>query len=221
MRAKKWLIHAFVLFHLAAAVVWAFTDSPPRTKLERAARGRFAFYMFPTGLWQAWDMFAPNPALANVYLEAEVTFRDGSRTMWKFPRMEQLGYWERYRKERYRKWANERVASAGEGPGGALLCNAAARFAARQVERPDNPAVSVNLVRYRAEIPPPSRQQLARPSAREWERETIYTCRLDRPAAMSAATVPATTATAPATATSADDFAVPPAAGGSPEGPVP
>ena len=161
MRAKKWLIHAFVLFHLAAAVVWAFTDSPPRTKLERAARGRFAFYMFPTGLWQAWDMFAPNPALANVYLETEVTFRDGSRTMWKVPRMEQLGYWERYRKERYRKWANERVASAGEGPGGALLCNAAARFAARQVERPDNPAVSPAMTRPAIFLPAASRHTVA------------------------------------------------------------
>src|SRR5688500_9758287 len=216
MRAKKRLIHAYVLFHLAAVGVWACTDSPPRTKLERAARGRCAFYMYPTVLWQAWNMFAPNPAMANVYLEAEVTFRDGSRTTWKFPRMEQLGYWERYRKERYRKWANERVASGGEGPADPTLCDAAARFAARQVERPDNPAVSVDLVRYRAEIPPPSRQQLAHPSAPEWERETIYTCRLDRQATTPAA--PATTA--PAITPSANAIAVPSAAGGSPEGPV-
>src|SRR3712207_1254298 len=98
--------------------------------------------MYPLGLWQSWDMFAPNPAMANVYLEAEVTFADGSRTTWRLQRMEQLSYWQRFRKERYRKWGNERLVTNADGTPNPLLCDAAARFAARQVERPANPAVT-------------------------------------------------------------------------------
>ena len=215
MRSAKLFLHAFVLFHLAAVVGWAFTPEAPGTKFERAVRNRFAFYMLPTGLWQSWDMFAPNPAMANVYLEAEVTMRDGSRTTWRFPRMEQLGYWQRFRKERYRKWAHERIATTGEGPADPMLCDAAARLAARQVGRPENPPAVVELVRYRAAIPPPSRQELARPSAPAWERETIHTCRLDAPAP--GASAPATGPSAPDTGPSA----APATTGGSPEGPVP
>jgi hypothetical protein len=139
-------------------------------------------------------MFAPNPVMANVYLEADVTLRDGSHVTWPFPRADRMGYFERYRRERYRKWATERVWAGGKvNPG---VAQAAARFAARQVERPGNPAASVDLVRYQALIDPPKRKPL--PHYREepgaWDRLVFYTW---TPQGGRVTTAPATAPAAP------------------------
>jgi hypothetical protein len=192
-RLKKNLIHAFVLFHLTAVAAWSFTSSDSTSKLHKVVRSRFAFYMLPTGLWQAWNMFAPNPAISNVYLEAEVTLADGSRVTWKFPRMNELGYFDRYRRERYRKWASERVWTSGQVD--RLVAEPAARFAARQVERPDNQARVVELVRYRAQIRSPKRDEIARHDEvpQEWERLVFFTYQLDAEGRAGAFTMPAAT----------------------------
>jgi hypothetical protein len=154
--------------------------------------------MYPLGLWQSWIMFAPNPAMHNAYVEAEVTFRDGSRTTWPFPRMEKLGYFERLRKERYRKWANERIIFMFSRPD-PVLAEAAAKYVVRQVGgRADNPPEKVELVRYRAFIPPPGRRELVRYDfeSPEWERQSILTCHFDAEGAVTSVESPAA---APAT----------------------
>jgi hypothetical protein len=142
-------------------------------------------------------MFAPNPWMSNDYVEAEVTFREGSRATWPFPRVDRLGYFARYRMERYRKWGNERVWAAGSGD--PLLAEAAARFAARQVGRRGGTVERVDLVRYRAPIPSPRGKSLvphdATPQA--WDRQVFFTWR------------PAGPSTAPAT-TPAKDASPPP-----------
>jgi hypothetical protein len=172
---RRAVIHAFVLFHLAAVTAWSFTSTESKAPVDRAVRSAFGWYMFPTGLWQAWNMFAPNPGMSNVYVEAEVTLRDGSTATWRFPRMDELGYFERYRVERYRKWGNERVFAGGKPD--PVIAADAARFAARQVERPGNPATRVELARYRAQIPSPRRGGLAPHDqpVLEWDRKVFFT----------------------------------------------
>ena len=142
-------------------------------------RSRLAAYVMPFGFGQRWDMFAPNPPLSNNYLEAEVTFADGSRQTWRFPQLNQLGYFQRYRRERHRKWAGERVIAAGRPhPAGA---EAAARFAVRQVGRRGSWPRTVELVRYRAQIPSPQRGRLPpyTEAPRDWARQPIYLCEFD------------------------------------------
>jgi hypothetical protein len=202
-RVRKILIHAFVAFHVTAVVFWSFSNSPLRTPLEKRVHPKFGRYMYPLGLWQSWIMFAPNPAMHNAYVEAEVTFRDGSRTTWTFPRMDKLGYFERLRKERYRKWANERVVYMFSRPD-PVLAEAAAKFVVRQLgTRPDNPPETVELVRYRAYIPPPGRRGLVRYDFEptEWERQPILTCHFDAAGDVTRIESPATAPSAfPATA---------------------
>ena len=36
-----------------------------------------ARYLSTTGLWQYWDMFAPDPSNLDVWFDALVTYRDG------------------------------------------------------------------------------------------------------------------------------------------------
>jgi hypothetical protein len=172
---KRAVLHALILFHLAAVACWSFSTIDSRMPLNQMLRSRLGWYVWPTGFWQAWDMFAPNPVVANIYLEADVTLSDGSHVTWEFPRADRMGYFERYRKERYRKWATERVWSQGRvNP---RIAQAAAEYAARQVERPGNPVRRVELVRYQSLIDPPRRAPLPHyrkpPSA--WDRLVFFT----------------------------------------------
>jgi hypothetical protein len=180
---KKALIHAFVAFHLFAVLAWSFTPEQGPGPLSKALCRRVEHYMLPTGLWQSWMMFAPNPAMYNVYLQAEVTFRDETHATWQFPRLETFGYFERYRKERYRRWASGRVWIQGlNGGANRAVGEAAAQYAARQVSQdPANPPARVELYYYYARIPPPSREQLARrvPSPPVWERKSVFACEFD------------------------------------------
>lgn len=66
------------------------------------------WYMESTGLWQYWDMFAPNPLSLDHWFDSEVTYKDGSRKIQPYPRMASMSLPERYVKERFRKYS-ERV----------------------------------------------------------------------------------------------------------------
>ena len=176
------------------------TSADSTAPLDKMIRSRLGPYVLPLGFWSQWNMFAPNPPISNNYLEAEVTFADGERATWRFPRVDQMGFFERYRGERYRKWASERVVAAGRPL--PLVAEAAAGFAARQVERPGNPRRRVELVRYRSQIPSPKRGRL-RPHAEppgDWERQVLYAIEYDaqgRITSRSPATRPATQPGAP------------------------
>jgi hypothetical protein len=104
-----------------------------------------------SGLFQSWDMFAPSPKLVNSYLEANIITRDGRIKSWMFPRMEQLGFFLRYREERYRKFvevlADEK--NAGFRPD-------VARHLARSFENPANPPEIIMLIQHWSDITPDS-----------------------------------------------------------------
>ena len=202
-RAKRVLIHAFVAFHLCAVLAWCLTSSTSQLPLHKKVRKHLAPYMGWSGLWQGWTMFAPNAPMVNSYLEAEVTLDDGTTAVYAFPRMDQLGYAERYQKERYRKWVHERVMRGGSPD--PAMCAAAARLAARRVAEVGGAGTegagdsgaeaevagarvagrggagarggrrSVRLVRYWAEIPRPG---TAGGNA-EWKRQVIYEGEVD------------------------------------------
>jgi hypothetical protein len=62
------------------------------------------YYLYSTGFWQYWNMFSPNPANVDVYLDALVTYQDGTQVVFEYPVMQKLSVFERYFKERYRKF---------------------------------------------------------------------------------------------------------------------
>lgn len=70
-------------------------------------------YFQSTGLWQWWDMFAPNPASTDVYMDAEVEYEDGTVAFQPYPRMYDMPVWLKYFKERYRKY-RERLTNDSE-----------------------------------------------------------------------------------------------------------
>jgi len=144
------MISAFLAFHLFAIISWCI---PLDTPLIVSFRSMVVPYMAWSGLFQKWDMFAPNPSMLNNYMTADITYADGHTATWSFPRMEELGLVQKYVKERYRKFANDNLRLDAFS----VLWPDAARYIARVNKlQPSNPPVAIDLVRHWSVVPPPT-----------------------------------------------------------------
>lgn len=147
-RSRVRLLSLFILLHLYAMVFWGL----PRSNFRSLAVSPVEGYVSTIGLWHSWDMFSPDPLAVVVHVQARIRFQDGSSTTWHFPRMEELGLWERFQKERYRK-LRERLRLDAYANGWDDL----ARHVARLHDTPHNRPVQVILTRLWEPIPPPTR----------------------------------------------------------------
>ncbi len=96
---RRRMISAFILFHLLLITVVAVP-----LKAFAGVKDLVMPYMRWSGLFQSWDMFGPDPVKVNSYVKAVIISRDRHMQVWSFPKMEDLGFGERFRKERYRKF---------------------------------------------------------------------------------------------------------------------
>jgi hypothetical protein len=145
-RWKRCAISAFILFHVYIMAVWGLPGSSFRFFMTKPLND----YVIETGLWHSWDMFSPDPLSLNFEVEAVIRYQNGAEKHWSFPRMEELGYWDRFQKERYRKW-RERVRLDMYS----MVWDDSARYVARINDTPTNHPVHVTFVRHWAPIPPP------------------------------------------------------------------
>jgi hypothetical protein len=139
-------LSVFILFHLIAITCWVLpTNVWPVAGVKELVRP----YMLWTGLFQSWDTFGPNPVDVNSYVKAVVVTRNRKILIWAFPRMEELGFAERYRKERYRKFVEvmQQLASAPIWPD-------IAKHVARMFNSPADPPDKVFLIQYVRPIKP-------------------------------------------------------------------
>lgn len=98
---KRLAISAFILVHVSAVVQW---NMPPSALKDRLGFGAWtAYYMMPTGLWQTWDMFGPDPQRASSYPEAVVHDSRGMIHVFTFQRMDELSAWEGFWNYRHAK----------------------------------------------------------------------------------------------------------------------
>jgi hypothetical protein len=143
---RRGAISVFILFHLIAITCVAVpTDFSPIKNLRELVEP----YMLWTGLFQRWDMFAPDPPAINSYVKAVVISRDRHMQVWSFPRMEELGFGERYRKERYRKFL-EVLPQQQNAP----LWPDVARHVASQFNSQTDPPDKVLLIEFQSDIHP-------------------------------------------------------------------
>ena len=121
------LVPAFVLFHIIVITLYALpkpsdaalagTSTPRWYSLPNMVDEGLKFnylevkksvpvsgYLYPTGLWQYWDMFAPDPAQVDYWCDAEVMFLDGTKSTFKYPRINSLSIPEKFMQERHRKF---------------------------------------------------------------------------------------------------------------------
>jgi hypothetical protein len=137
-RIKRALINVFLGFHILAILCWCM---PLDLSLVAACKGLIRPYFLWSGLFQAWNTFAPTPWGLNSYVEARLIYKDGAEKMWSFPRMEQLGPLQRYREERYRKFVEILQDDAYDA-----LFPDVARHIARLNSTPSQPVKTVILI---------------------------------------------------------------------------
>lgn len=165
--APLW-IKLFVAFHLVAITAWAL-PMPNEAQLKGEVQpggsewllyynytevkqfGPIRAYLFATGFWQYWDMFSPNPAGIDVYCDAEIVHKDGTTSIYAYPRIHDLPIPEKYLKERWRKFY-ERVNNPNYCFFWPVFAQRLALFADQD---PANPPVLVRLRRHTHPIPGP------------------------------------------------------------------
>lgn len=145
---RRTLVNAFIVLHLAVIWTWCL---PQTFALRRPLTRLTSHYVLATGLWQGWSMFSPNPRRVDIRVGAEIEFADGAKTLYDFPQMDRLGYWERYRKERFRKWANDSLRLDTKK----ALWKPAAEWVARRYDANPSRVTRVRLIRRWRDIPPP------------------------------------------------------------------
>ncbi|MBX9721711.1 MAG: hypothetical protein K2X81_09975 [Candidatus Obscuribacterales bacterium] len=139
---------AFLFWHFAGVILWLCPDCNLRTELIAP----FVSYLNFFELWQGWSVFE-KPRTYNGYLTAIITFKTGQKKVWEFPRMEKLGIAEKMFKEKYRRWTNDCVSDESKP----YLWPDAARYIARLNNDPNDPPISVSIVRHWAWMQPPEK----------------------------------------------------------------
>lgn len=177
-RVSVW-VKGFVFFHLAAITIWSIPAAPAEFSskpvfktgsIQDICRSMnyeirlftemylkpsiVRLYLLPTGFWQYWDMFSPNPASTDMWCDAVVKYQDGSTKIYQYPRMYLLSIPVKYEKERYRKFY-ERAHLDDYS----YLWPQFAQRIAHEMDNPTDPPVEVSLRRHWEEVSPPGKPQ--------------------------------------------------------------
>ena len=100
-RVRRGLTSAFIGWNLLALFAAGFPgEGRWFHRLHALAEPYNRFF----GLWQRWDMFSPEPMKVNLWLDAELTYPDGTVLRVHEPQPETLSAWQRVVHWRYRKW---------------------------------------------------------------------------------------------------------------------
>ncbi|MFM8709331.1 MAG: hypothetical protein ACKOHK_14940 [Planctomycetia bacterium] len=150
---QRWptiLVAAYAL----AAFSWSMPDGwfPAKSVIDRAAAGPMLLF----SLWQAWDMFSPDPRGDDICVEVRFVDRDGTTDRRMLTDMVAMGYLERWRKDRWRKYCNDHLRLDAER----RLWQPFAECAVRRLrEEGYDPAV-IDLVRWWRRCEPAVRPEL-------------------------------------------------------------
>lgn len=170
-RTVSWWVKGFVVFHIVCITAWSLPDpkpdqisgksSPTGSDVIRLWNYRLIkqspaapVYLFSTGFWQFWDMFAPNPSQTDLWMDAEVLYKDGSKKSFSYPHIATLPIPQKTPYERYRKFY-ERVNSDTNS----FFWPPVAQRIAHLSDQPGNPPVTVRLTRHWRIIAQPGSKQ--------------------------------------------------------------
>lgn len=140
------IVVGFVAFHL---LVISLFGLPINIFPFPLLRNLVAPYMRCVGLNEQWDTFAPNPKSAELYLKAVVVTLKENTRIYSFPRMEELSFSERYRKERYRKFTESVLCNDCSG----LWPDIEREVARRSIDLTDPPD-RVILLKFESPVDP-------------------------------------------------------------------
>jgi hypothetical protein len=169
-----WYVKVILLLHLFCITVWALPDPKPnqmsgkvvppiynvgdQIRLFNAKNLKTILplraYLFSSGSWQYWDMFSPNPSSTDLWVDAEVIYRDGTKKYFLYPRMYMLPIPQKFLQERFRKFFER-----GNLEGYSYLWPVFAQRIAYVNDNVNNPPKTVRLSRHWLQIANPGKPQ--------------------------------------------------------------
>jgi hypothetical protein len=96
------------------------------------------------GLWQSWEMFAPDPRREDIRVEVRFVNRAGDGHVFMLTAMESMSYGERVQRERWRKFFNDHLRLDDER----RLWQPFAEFMVRALRQEGQDPASIELVRW-------------------------------------------------------------------------
>jgi hypothetical protein len=154
-------IHYLRSITIGAVICCVALVLAPDTALRNTLIKPIEPFLGALGLWQAWNVFAPEVRKENFHLTAEITFADGTIEIWQFPRQEQLHGLTKARAERFRKWANGHIPYQAYS----FMLGDTARYIA-QLHKDREPK-TIAITYHSAQIPPFAQMDAALPAHSE------------------------------------------------------
>jgi hypothetical protein len=147
-RVGEALISALVMVILLIGVVWSL----PASEIQREAVPVLKPIAGAAGLEQDWRMFAPDPVKQLDLPEFHVTMADGTERVWTFQRGDPL-----LRAFTWGHWQKTKFAFLWTAP---ETRKDFAHWVVRQVTKPGERAVRVQVILRSYVVPPPPNEQL-------------------------------------------------------------
>ena len=131
-----------VVGYALAAFSWSMPASllPPKPAIDQMTAGPLLLL----GLWQSWDMFSPDPRTIDICVELRCTNRDGTSDRRMLSDMVAMGSYERWQKDRWRKYFNDHLRLDDEH----ALWQPFAEYAARRLREEGHDPAAIELVRW-------------------------------------------------------------------------
>lgn len=138
---RRWRVAIVVLYSLAA---FSFAMPAEDFPLKPLIGGFTSRILVTLNLWQYWDMFAPTPRSDDFKVEVVYVTEDGNRHSVFLTDMLSQGYFERWQKERWRKYFNDNLRTDAQK----YLWEPFAKFFYRQLTENGTKPVQIDLIRY-------------------------------------------------------------------------
>lgn len=97
----KALISLFIVVQVSLTIAFL---SPKSIAFTHAIADAATFHWKFAGMWQGWELFAPEIRGQNTHSVALITYEDGSTAEWPMPRTDQFDLAQKYRGDKFRKW---------------------------------------------------------------------------------------------------------------------
>lgn len=159
---SKWRVIVVVGYTLAAL---SFSLPSEQFPLKPAIGMLTSRVMTTLSLWQYWDMFAPTPRTDDIKFEVIYRTADGRQKAVFLTDMVSMGYFERWQKERWRKFFNDHLRTDAES----YLWQPFTEFYYRDLVKRGELPTKIELVRYWR-----SSERPVHPSLRSGVRETPW-----------------------------------------------
>ena len=160
---------ALVAIYIFAVLSWTMPPDkfPGKSTVDSVFRAPLLYF----GLWQGWDMFAPNPRAEDIWVDVVFKNRDGSSHTWELTHMIQMDFFDRWQRERWRKYFNDHLRLDSER----RLWQPFMEYAVRYLREEGQDPTHIEITRWwRGTVKPVRPDARADVNQAPWNRFTFY-----------------------------------------------